>query len=85
MKATGADFYYLIEMVLLCAIPFALIAAGVILRRRFPKPLPAEGQPSEPESGGRKAARVLGTMLMWAGIFAVLFCVIVALNFKGII
>ncbi|MCX5787698.1 MAG: hypothetical protein NTX64_04195 [Elusimicrobia bacterium] len=66
------DLRVLLEALLLISLPFSLVIAGVILRRKF------RDSPS-------KAGRVLGTAVLCAGILAVLFCVLVVLNFKGIL
>lgn len=73
------DLYYILETILLVAAPFVPVAAGVILRRKFPAA--AEGAP--PPTPGQKAGRLIGNLLLWCGIAGLLFIVIVVLNFKG--
>lgn len=81
MNNASTDVYYLIEMLLICAIPFALMAAGIIMRRKFK---PAAGGPPVPDAAG-KTGRFIGTFLLWAGILALLFCAIVLLNYRGVL
>ncbi|MCM2266324.1 MAG: hypothetical protein NDI60_00965 [Elusimicrobiales bacterium] len=72
------DIYYLLEMLLILAAPFVPIAAGVLLRRKFPASV-------EPVPTAHKLGRLAGTLLVWGGAASVLFMIIVALNFKGIL
>ena len=85
MSDAGTDIYYLIETVLLCAIPFALMAAGILLRRKFTPAAPAESGEAPQQTGGRRAARFLGTFLLWSGILSLIFCGIVLLNYLGVL
>ncbi len=70
------DLKYLLEAILLLAIPVAPVAVGAYLRVRFPA--------GAPEATGRqKAARLAGNILFWGGLAAVLFVLAMALHFKG--
>ncbi len=73
------DFNYILETILLLAVPIVPVAAGVFLRGKFPPP--AEGQP--PRTGAQKAARLAGNVLFWGGLAGILFMIVVILNFKG--
>jgi len=72
------DLNYILETILLLAVPFVPVAIGVMLRRKFPRP--AEGAAA---TGGQKAGRLAGNLLFWGGIAGIVFMVIVLLNFKG--
>ena len=70
------DLSVILETILLLALPFVPVAAGVLLRRKF--------QPgAEPQTGARKAGRLAGDILLWGGIAGILFMIIVVFNFKG--
>lgn len=71
------DLTYLLETLLLLAIPLAPVALGVMLRRKFPPP----GE--EPVPAARKLGRLAGNILLWGGVAGILFMIVVALNFKG--
>ncbi len=76
MKPTGTDVAVVAEMLFLAGIPFALIGAGVFLRRKCKAP-------EEGDSAGRKTGRVCGTLLLWGGVLSVLLCAVFALNYLG--
>lgn len=79
------DLNAILELILLLGVPFVPIAVGVMLRRKF-SPAPAEeGAQPAPLTGAQKAGRLLGTLLLWGGAAGVLFMIIVALNFKGLL
>lgn len=69
------DLSFILETILLLALPFAPVAVGVLLRRKFPG--------TETMTGAQKAGRWAGNILLWGGIAGILFMVIVVLNFKG--
>ena len=71
------DIYYLMELILLIAIPFVPIAIGILLRRRY--------KPSEKNANGQKTKYILASILFYSGILALVFCFIIALNFAGIL
>ena len=73
------DFNYILETLLLLAVPFVPVAAGAMLRSKF-KPA-AEG--AAPLTGAQKAGRLAGNILFWGGIAGIIFMVVVVLNFKG--
>lgn len=77
------DLNYLIEGLLLIALPFMPIVIGVLMRRKFALPRAAEGGRIPPVSGAHKAGRLVGNLLILIGIAALLFMLIVMLNFKG--
>ena len=85
MSNTGTDAYYMIETLLLCAIPFALMAAGILLRRKFSPAVPGGGEAAPQRTGGNRAARFAGTFLLWSGILSLIFCGIVLLNYLGVL
>lgn len=77
------DLRYLLEVVLLLAVPLVPIVIGVLLRRKF-SPAPAvEGAEPAPMTGGQKAGRLAGNILLWGGVVGIVFMVLVVLNFKG--
>lgn len=63
------DLNYLIEAMLLLALPLAPVAAGMLLRKKY--------------SQAGKAGRLAGSLLLWGGLSGVLFVIVVLLNFKG--
>ena len=71
------DIYYLMELILLLAIPFVPIAIGILLRRRY--------KPSEENPNTQKTNYILASILFYSGLVALIFCLIVALNFAGIL
>lgn len=73
------DLNYILETILLLAIPFVPVAAGVLLRGKFPPPA-ADAPPATP---AQKAGRLAGNILFWGGIAGILFMIVVVLNFKG--
>jgi hypothetical protein len=73
------DLNYILETILLLALPFVPVAAGVILRRKFPAP--AEG--AAPLTAGQNAGRLAGNVLFWGGLAGILFMIVVVLNYKG--
>ena len=79
------DLSAILEILLLLGIPFVPIAVGVLLRRKFSPALGAEGAAPAPMTGAQKAGRLAGTLLLWAGVAGILFTIIVALNYKGIL
>ncbi len=85
MSNTGTDAYYLIETVLLCAIPFALMAAGILMRRKFSPAVPADGEAAPRQGAGRRTGRFIGTFLLWSGILSLIFCGVVLLNYLGVL
>ncbi len=85
MNAAGTDAYYLMEMFLLAAAPFGLIAAGIVLRRKFSVTASTDEAQASAQTPGRRIGRFLGTFLLWSGILSVLFCIIVFLNYRGIL
>lgn len=81
----ATDIYYLIEMLFLVGLPFALIAVGIILRKKFKPVLQTEAGIPVERTAGQKTGRIFGNILLWAGILSVFFCGIVVLNFMGVI
>ena len=79
------DLGYLLEAILLLAVPFVPIAVGVLLRRKFSPPPPDEGAQAAAPTGAQKAGRVIGAILIGVGAASILFMLIVLLNFKGYI
>lgn len=79
------DFGIILETILLLALPFVPIAVGVLLRRKFSPAPAAEGAEPVPLTAAQKAGRLAGTILLWGGVAGILFMIIVALNFKGIL
>ena len=78
------DIKYILETLLLLALPFLPIAAGVLLRRKFrPKIAAGEGTVPVPMTGAQKFGRLAGNILLWGGILGILFMLVVLLNFKG--
>jgi len=73
------DLKYIIETLLLLAVPLVPVAAGLILRRKFP----AAAEGATPATGAQKAGRLAGNILFWGGLAGILFMVVVVLNFKG--
>lgn len=71
------DFSYLLETILLLAVPFVPVALGAILRKKFP------AAPETPPTGAQKAGRVAGNLLFWGGIAGILFMLVLFLHFKG--
>ncbi len=70
------DLNYILETILLLAIPFVPVAIGVLLRRKF--------RPgAEPMTRARKVGRWAGNILLWGGIAGLLFMIVVVLNYKG--
>jgi len=78
------DLGYLLEAILLLAVPFVPIAVGVLLRRKF-SPAPVEGAEAPAPTGAQKAGRIIGAILIGVGAASILFMLIVLLNFKGYI
>lgn len=79
------DLSAILELLLLLGLPFVPIAVGVMLRRKFSPAAGAEGTEPAPQTGAQKAGRLLGTLLLWGGAAGILFMIIVALNFKGVL
>ncbi|HAH31872.1 MAG TPA: hypothetical protein DCL44_06110 [Elusimicrobia bacterium] len=77
------DLNYILETVLLLALPLIPIVAGVMLRRKFSPASAAESAEPVPMSPGRKAGLLAGNILLWGGIMGIVFMIIVLLNFKG--
>jgi len=77
------DLGVALEAILILSLPFFPMAAGIILRRKFAPPAAAEGAEPVTMTGAQKAGRLAGNILLWSGILAALFMVIVAMNFKG--
>lgn len=77
------DLSVALEAILILALPFIPIAAGILLRRKFAPPAAEDGAGPAGGTGAQKAGRLAGTILLWCGILAALFMVIVAMNFKG--
>jgi hypothetical protein len=71
------DLTYILETILLLAVPFVPVAIGVILRKKFPAAAP------EPAPSAHKLGRLAGNLLFWGGLAGILFMVVVVLNFKG--
>lgn len=71
------DFTYILETILLLAIPFVPVVIGAMLRKKFP------AVPPEPPTGAQKLGRLAGNLLFWGGIAGILFMIVVLLNFKG--
>ena len=69
------DLNYILETILLLAVPFVPVALGVLLRRKFPC--------AESMTGTQKAGRWAGNILLWGGIAGIIFMIVVVLNFKG--
>lgn len=69
----------LLPILLALAVTLGPIAAGIALRRKFSPA--ADG--GTPQTGGQKAARLLGTLLVWAGTIAGLLMIVFALHYKG--
>lgn len=63
------DLDAILPILLALAITAGPIAAGIVLRRKFP---PA-----------RKTGRLIGTILLWCGIIAGLMMMAFALHYKG--
>jgi hypothetical protein len=74
------DLSVILELLLLLAVPFMPVAAGILLRRKFP--LPDGG--AEP-GRGVKAWRLTGNILFWCGILAIILELVFILNYKGVI
>ena len=72
------DLKYILETLLLLAIPVAPVAAGLVLRRKF-----AAAESAPPMTGAHKAGRLAGNILFWGGLAGILFMIIVLLNFQG--
>jgi len=70
----------LLPILLAMAVTLGPIGAGIALRRKFPPE--AEGAQVQ-RTGGQKAARLLGTLLLWAGTLAGLLMIVFALHYKG--
>ena len=77
------DLNYILETILLLAIPVVPVAAGFILRRKFSGAPAAEGAEPVPLTPAQKAGRLAGNILFWGGIAGIVFMGIVLLNFKG--
>lgn len=77
------DLGYLLEAILLLALPFVPIAVGVLLRRKFSMAPAAGGAEAPVLTGAQKAGRVIGAILIGIGAAAILFMIVVLLNFKG--
>lgn len=77
------DLNYILETLLLLALPFVPVAIGALLRRKFAAPKPAEGTVPAPRTAAQKTGRLAGNVLFWGGIAGIVFMVIVVLNFKG--
>ena len=71
------DIYYLMELILLIAIPFVPIAIGILLRRKY--------HPSKKNVSSQKGMYILASILFYSGILALIFCFILALNFAGVL
>lgn len=69
------DLKYLLELILILAIPVAPVAIGAYLRARFPV-TPDAARP-------QKMWRLAGNILLWGGLAVALFMVLMALHFKG--
>lgn len=69
------DLKYLLELVLILAVPVAPVAVGAYLRARFPA-APDAARP-------QKLWRLSGTILLCCGLAAAAFMVLLALHFKG--
>ena len=77
------DIYYILEAALLCAIPFAMIVTGILLRRKFKPGASAVGTETPPRSSAQKTWRLLGNFLFAAGILAVILSGVFLLNYLG--
>lgn len=75
-----SDIKALLEILLLAAIPLMPVIAGRLLLRKFPKTKAG----AEPVPGTR-AGRLIGNILFWSGILAILLVILFALNYKGVI
>ncbi|KAF0124382.1 MAG: hypothetical protein FD189_2453 [Elusimicrobia bacterium] len=75
-----SDIKALLEVLLLAAIPLLPIIAGRLLLKRFPKTEAG----AEPVPGTR-AGRLIGNILFWCGILAILMILVFILNYKGVI
>jgi hypothetical protein len=71
------DLTFLLETILLLAVPFVPVAIGVMLRKKFP------AAPETPPTGAQKAGRLAGNILFWGGLAGLLFVLILFLHFKG--
>jgi hypothetical protein len=71
------DLSYLLETILLLAVPFVPVIIGAMLRKKFP------AAPETPPTGAQKAGRVAGNILFWGGLAGLLFMVVLFLHFKG--
>lgn len=75
-----SDIKALLEVLLLAAIPLMPVIAGRLLLKRFPKTEAG----AEPVPGAR-AGRLIGNILFWCGILAILMILVFILNYKGVI
>lgn len=71
------DLTYILETLLLLAVPFVPVAIGAILRKKFP------AEPPAPPTGAQKLARLAGNLLFWGGLAGILFMLAMVLHFKG--
>ncbi len=77
------DLNYILETILLLALPLVPVAVGIMLRRKFRPAAAAGGAAAEPGAKARKIGRLTGNILLWGGILGILFMIVVLLNFKG--
>jgi hypothetical protein len=75
-----SDIKALLELLLLAAVPLLPIVAGRLLLRKFPKTEAGQAPPA-----GARAGRLIGNILFWCGILAVLLMLLFVLNYKGFI
>jgi len=73
------DLSYLLETILLLAVPFVPVAIGAMLRKKFP------ATPEAPATPAQKAGRLAGNILFWGGIAGLLFVLVLFLHFKGML
>ena len=81
----GMDISVFLEAIFLIAFPFCIAAAGFLLRRKFATPAAGPDGAAAVGSIYRKAARAAASLLFWGGIFAIIFSIIVILNFMGLL